>query len=84
MFHDLTILDSVRLNFSPAGLNIMNITLAFIMFGIALDLKFDQFKKVIVNPKSLLVGIGAQFLILPALTFGLILLIQPSPAVAFG
>lgn len=30
MFYDLTVLDSVRLNFSPAGLNIMNITLAFI------------------------------------------------------
>lgn len=84
MFYDLTILDSVRLNFTPAGLNIMNITLAFIMFGIALDLKFDQFKKVIQNPKSLLVGVGSQFLLLPGLTFLLVLLIKPSPAVAFG
>ncbi|MCK5821152.1 MAG: bile acid:sodium symporter family protein [Bacteroidales bacterium] len=84
MFYDLTILDSVRLNFSPAGLNIMNITLAFIMFGIALDLKFDQFKNVLKNPKSLFVGIGSQFILLPALTFLLVWLIQPSPAVAFG
>lgn len=84
MFYDLTILDSVRLNFSEAGLNIMNITLAFIMFGIALDLKFDQFKKVLTNPRSLFVGVASQFLLLPSLTFLLVLLIQPSPAIAFG
>lgn len=84
MFYDLTILDSVRLNFSEAGLNIMNITLAFIMFGIALDLQFDQFKKVLEHPKSLFVGIGSQFILLPSLTFLLVLLIKPSPAVAFG
>lgn len=84
MFYDLTLLDSVRLNFSTTGLDIMNITLAFIMFGIALDLKFDQFRKVFQAPKSLLVGFSSQFLLLPALTFLLVLLIKPSPAVAFG
>lgn len=84
MFYDLTILDSVRLNFSETGLNIMNITLAFIMFGIALDLKFDQFKNVLVKPKSLLIGVTSQFLLLPVLTFLLVLIIKPSPAVAFG
>lgn len=84
MFYDLTILDSVRLNFSETGLNIMNITLAFIMFGIALDLKFDQFKQVLLHPKSLLVGVTSQFVLLPVLTFLLILIIKPSPAVAFG
>ena len=84
MFYDLAILDSVRLNFSPAGLTFMNITLAIIMFGIALDLKFKQFKHVFTKPKSLIVGVISQFLLLPALTFLLVLLIQPSPAVAFG
>ena len=38
MFKNLEILDSIHLNFSPAGLVIMNLTLAFIMFGIALIL----------------------------------------------
>jgi BASS family bile acid:Na+ symporter len=84
MFYDLSILDSVRLNFSETGLDILNITLAVIMFGIALDLRFDQFKKVFMNPKSLILGVTSQFLVLPALTFLLVLLINPSPAVAFG
>jgi BASS family bile acid:Na+ symporter len=54
------------------------------MFGIALDLKFDQFKKVFLQPKSLVLGIISQFLLLPAITFLLVLIIKPSPAVAFG
>lgn len=84
MFENLSILDSVRLNFSESGLDFLNITLAVIMFGIALDLKFDQFKKVFLNPKSLILGVISQFLVLPALTFVLVLIIKPSPAVAFG
>ncbi len=84
MFHDLTVLDSIRLNFSPGGLTIMNITLAIIMFGIALDLKFEQFKKVVTKPKSLLVGIVSQFVLLPGITFLLVKLINPTPAIALG
>ncbi len=78
MFYDLSILDSVRLNFSETGLDILNITLAVIMFGIALDLKFDQFKKVFLQPKSLVLGIISQFLLLPAITFLLYLLLSPA------
>ena len=84
MFYDLSVLDSIRLNFSPGGLTIMNITLAIIMFGIALDLNFKQFKEVVVKPKSLIVGIISQFLLLPGITFLLVKLINPTPAIALG
>jgi len=52
----LKVLDSITLNFSQGGLLFMNITLAFIMFGVALQIKLDDFKKVISNPKSVIVG----------------------------
>ena len=84
MFYDLSVLDSIRLNFSPSGLLIMNITLAIIMFGIALDLKLEQFKKVLYNPKSLIVGIISQFILMPGFTFILVKLINPTPAIALG
>ncbi len=84
MFYDLSVLDSITLKFSETGLTIMNITLAVIMFGIALDLKFDQFKRVFAKPKSLILGVISQFLLLPSLTFLLVLLIKPTPAIAFG
>jgi len=84
MFYDLSILDSVRLNFSPGGLLVMNITLAVIMFGIALDLKLDQFKNVLLKPKSLIIGIISQFILLPGMTFLLVKIINPTPAIALG
>jgi bile acid:Na+ symporter, BASS family len=80
----LQVLDGIRLNFSPGGLLFMNITLAFIMFGVALEIKPASFKDVILKPKSALVGIMSQFFFLPFLTFLLVLLIKPTPSVALG
>ncbi|MCD6354558.1 MAG: bile acid:sodium symporter family protein, partial [Prolixibacteraceae bacterium] len=80
----LEVLDHVRLNFSPTGLLALNITIAFIMFGVALDIKIAHFRDVVLRPKSVIVGIVSQFLFLPAVTFALIVLIQPTPTVALG
>lgn len=80
----LEILDHVRLNFSPTGLFALNVTIAFIMFGVALDIKLQHFKDVIMKPKSALVGVVSQFLLLPFVTFLFILLLNPTPTVALG
>jgi len=80
----LKVLDSITLNFSQGGLLFMNITLAFIMFGVALQIKLDDFKKVISNPKSVIVGFTSQFFLLPLLTFIFLMILKPTPAVALG
>lgn len=80
----LDILDWIRLNFSKGGLLFMNITLAFIMFGVALEIKIKHFKEVILKPKSFIIGVFSQFVALPALTFLLVLILKPSPSVALG
>ncbi len=80
----LEVLDNVRLNFSPAGLLALNITIAFIMFGVALDIKLKQFKDLMMNPKSVIVGAISQFVLLPAVTFLFIMLLNPTPTVALG
>ncbi|MBS3769071.1 MAG: bile acid:sodium symporter family protein [Bacteroidales bacterium] len=80
----LQVLDEVRLNFSPSGLLVLNISLAFIMFGVALEINTENFKKILKHPKSAVIGFLSQFLILPALTFLLVLLIQPTASVALG
>ncbi len=77
-------LDWVKLNFSPLALLIMNITIAFIMFGVALEIRPESFKLIIKEPKSLMLGIFSQFLALPALTFLLIYFLKPTPSVALG
>ncbi|HOP05057.1 MAG TPA: bile acid:sodium symporter family protein [Tenuifilaceae bacterium] len=84
MFELLRGIDTARLNFSEGGLLFMNITLAVIMFGVALEIKTDHFKNILNYPKSFILGFGAQFLILPALTFLLVIIIRPPASVAMG
>jgi len=56
------------------------------MFGVALGIKWTNFKQLLLRPKALLVGLASQYLVLPAITFGAILLFGAylTPAVAFG
>ncbi len=84
MYDLLKGVDEVRLNFSEGGLLFMNITLAAIMFGVALEIKIQNFKNILNYPKSAMLGFGSQFLILPALTFLLVLLLNPPASVAMG
>ncbi len=82
----LETLDKIHLNFSPQGLFVLNLTLAFIMFGVALEIKPEHFKRVFLNPKSTIVGFVSQFLFLPALTFILIIIFSRfiTPTIALG
>ncbi len=84
MFESLEVLDNVSLSFSQEGLFFMNVTLAFIMFGVALEIKIENFKKIFLSPKNVIIGIVAQFILLPAITFALILILKPSVAVSLG
>ena len=84
MRESLEILDHVRLNFTPSSLIFLNIALSFVMFGVALDIKFENFEEIIRKPKSALVGIISQTFLLPAFTFLLVLLLNPTPTVALG
>ena len=76
--------DEIRLNFNPASLAVLNAVLAFLMFGIALDTRAEDFRRLLRMPMAFAVGIVAQFLFLPAITFGLTLLLQPGPSIALG
>ncbi|TNF64907.1 MAG: bile acid:sodium symporter family protein [Rhodobacteraceae bacterium] len=77
-------IDEVMLNFSPGSLLILNAILSVVMFSIAIDLLPEDFRKLRRAPKPLLVGLTSQFLILPALTFGLVLAVEPRPSIALG
>ncbi|BBE18830.1 Na(+) dependent transporter,Sodium Bile acid symporter family [Aquipluma nitroreducens] len=84
MTNSLEVLDHVRLNFSPSGLVFLNIALAFIMFGVALGIKVENFEEIIRKPKSAIVGFISQAFLLPAFTFLLVLLLNPTPTIALG
>lgn len=77
-------LDQLQIHFDGDSLFLMNVSLAVIMFGVALDIDFRDFKRIWTRPKSFLLGIVAQFLVLPFFTWLLILLVKPIPSVALG
>ncbi len=77
-------IDSVKINFNPDQLTILNLCLAFIMFGVALDLKTDSFKELLRQPKAGFVGLISQLILLPAITIALIFIIKLPTSVALG
>ena len=74
----------IALNFSPESLTILNICIGFVMFGIALDLTVGDFKRLVENPKASIAGVLSQFVLLPALTFLVVLIWKPEPSMALG
>jgi bile acid:Na+ symporter, BASS family len=82
--NSITDLDAIRLNFSPNDLLLLNLALALIMYGVALDLRLSDFTYLVKNPKAFFLGIFSQFLLLPFLTWCLVVLMQPPPSVALG
>lgn len=86
MYEQLLNLDNIRLNFSAGGMRIINIVLALVMFGVALGINPSEFKTVFVRPKSAIIGLVSQWILLPAMTFLLILIFrnQITPMVAMG
>lgn len=77
-------LDQVKINFDSEGLWILNIALAVVMFGVALGITLNDFKSLLKHPKLILVGVLSQFILLPFVTFLLVILIKPQPSIALG
>ncbi len=86
MLEQLQAFDAIRLNFSPASLHALNFALAFVMFGVALEIKLDHFKKLLLNPKSAIIGFISQFVALPFITFLLTIALRDylTPTMALG
>lgn len=76
--------DALRIHFNPDQMFILNIAMAFLMFAVALDVRVSDFRQVVNYPKSVAVGLLAQYLIFPVFTLGIIHLFQPPPSVALG
>jgi BASS family bile acid:Na+ symporter len=77
-------IDDIKINFDSSGLWILNIAIAIIMFGVALAITIDDFKRLFKNPKIVFIGVLSQFILLPAATFLAIIIIEPHPSFALG
>ncbi|MEL6637438.1 MAG: bile acid:sodium symporter family protein [Bacteroidota bacterium] len=77
-------IDAIKINFNQDQLFVLNLCLAFLMYGVALDIRLGDFWRIFRQPKAPLVGLSSQLLFLPVLTLGVILLLQPPASVALG
>lgn len=88
MYESLKLADEINLNFTQDGLLILNITIAFIMFGVALQITPSSLRNLIIKPKATIIGFISQFFLLPGITFLLVLLLNHyhliTPGVGLG
>lgn len=86
MKEQLALLDSLNINLGAGEMVIVNIILAFVMFGVALGIKVETFKEVFKSPKSVIVGMLLQWVALPAVTCLVAIILNPiiTPMVAIG
>lgn len=86
MKEQLEALNGITINFGEGGMFIVNVILAFVMFGVALGIKTQTFKDVFLHPKSVITGVLLQWVALPAVTFAIVLALNSfiTPMIALG
>ncbi|MGF1924822.1 MAG: bile acid:sodium symporter family protein [Bacteroidia bacterium] len=60
------------------------IALGIIMLGLGLNLLIDDFKRVVLYPKAIFIGLFCQMILLPFVCFGITVVFQLPPALAVG
>ena len=76
--------DAISISFNESSLTLLKIVIGTILFGIALDTRLEDFRAAARKPVAMAVAIAGQFLLLPAITFGLTLLLNVRGSVALG
>lgn len=76
--------DELTLSFDSGTILLLNVILGLIMFGVALDVRVDDLRDVMRRPRGPVIGLVAQFVLLPAFTFLLTQVIDPAPSIALG
>ncbi len=77
-------IDQITLNFDARSLQLLNIVLGVVMFGIALNFETRDLKHVFRAPKPFIIGLLCQFLLLPALAFAVINIFSLAPSIGLG
>lgn len=77
-------IDQVQLSFNPQTLTLLNTVLGLVMFGVALELKVDDFKAAFRTPRALALGLLGHHVLFPAMTYVLIWILKPIPSIALG
>jgi BASS family bile acid:Na+ symporter len=77
-------IDQAQFNFSPTAGLAVSVMVGFLVFAVALDLTWDQFHRILKRPRAPLIGLVAQYVILPGVAFGVGLTMVATPSIALG
>lgn len=77
-------LDAVQIQFNPDSFLLLNSLLALMMFGASLSVRWQDFALILKSPKAPIIGLVAQFILLPALTFALVTVLSVEASLALG
>lgn len=72
------------MQFSPSAALLLQGILALVIFGVALELSFADFRRLLAQPRAVFAALLSQLLVLPLLTFALIWWMNPLPGLALG
>jgi bile acid:Na+ symporter, BASS family len=73
-----------EVSFRSGGVLLLAVIVALLILGITLEISPGEFRRVAGSRRAVVVGLGAQFVLLPAVSSLLILLLGPPPVVALG
>ena len=79
-----SLLDTVHIHFDTDTLWVINSVLGLVMFGVALEISIQDFNQLWSSPKAVLVGLGSQCIALPAITYLLVVCVEPMASIALG
>ena len=77
-------IDQVHLSFNPQTLTRLNAVLGLVMFGVALELRVEDFRSALRTPKALALGLLGHHVLFPAMTYVLVSILQPEPSIGLG
>jgi BASS family bile acid:Na+ symporter len=77
-------IDQTQFNYSPTLGLAVAVMVGFLVFAVALDLTWAQFQRVLRRPKAPLIGLVAQYLILPGVAFAVGRMAVETPSIALG
>lgn len=77
-------LEHIQIHFSTDNIIWLNLSLGFLMLGVAIELKPGDFAYIFKNPKAVMTGFLSQWLWLPLLTLALVWVIRPEYNLALG
>ncbi|NJB86822.1 BASS family bile acid:Na+ symporter [Lewinella marina] len=77
-------INQIPFNFNPRIGLLVSLMVGFLVFAVSLDLTWENLRNVLQRPKSPIIGLIAQFVILPAVAFLAGMYLTNVPSIALG